>query len=124
MKILFSLILLLLNLSLLRWNPASIYPYVPPLTHTPKMGLSLIAHPTPAPSDLLPNCKECQKLRAVIAKREQKGHKLRWRMQEETLALLDLLPPSFAQESLQNRSLNEHSIGEVRLWATLVQSMQ
>jgi hypothetical protein len=104
-----------------------IFPYIPPLTHTPGMGLSLIGEPTPPPFLFLPTiqqisgtkCNQCDELDILLQQDLKKGKSLRLQMQQHTIDLVNLLPPETVKKSLLNRDNNEHRIGEVSMWQML-----
>lgn len=128
MKPLFSilLILLLLSLSLLQ-KTERIYPFVPPLTHTPQMSLASIGIPPPPIRVLLPelelisqsSCYRCATLQAQHQEEAENGQRLRLNMQAQVQALISELPPHFIEQARHHRSLNSQRIGEVWVWEQL-----
>ena len=102
-----------------------IHPYIPPLTHTPGMGLSPIAKPSPPLWLLLQHrpktihCKECDELFQTRSQSllQAKNHRLQF---QETLALfLDELPSNTLQHARNERLIHEETIGEMSIWNQL-----
>ena len=127
-KMTLCLLLVVTNILLVTGNPTEeIFPFIPPLTHTPGMGLGLIGEPQPPPFVFLPrlqhtankDCIECRELQEAMQKNLETGKKIRLTIQERTLQLLDLLPERTMKQALLHRSKNEHRIGEVSVWERL-----
>ena len=131
---LFSSALLLLVLTAIHvmydhLQSSTTHTYVPPLTHTPGLGLSLIGTHSEPPFtllDILHNNVE-PNLRVSIDRlfKQHKSHldtgvRLRIQMQKQTLHLIGLLPPNIVHEAWKNRSTHERSIGEIRVWDELL----
>ena len=126
-KLLASVLLIAINIWLV-WQPtAQQFPFVPPLTHTPGMGLSLIGTPDPPPFLYIPQletlggtqCSQCSKIESTLHQHLQRGKDLRLQMYDQTTVLLSLLPPQTMSAALQHRDDNERRIGEVFLWKEL-----
>ena len=127
-KFFLSIVLLLVNAMLfLKPSKTMLFPYVPPLTHTPGMGISLLGEPQPPPFLFLfqlehltqSRCTKCPMLEEQHEQNLARGKELRLRMQKETTTLLSLLPQQTLQRALLSRDDNEHRIGEVRVWERL-----
>ena len=128
-KIFLSLTLLAINIWLL-WRPSDLrLPFVPPLTHTPGMGISLIGTPEEPAFVYIPHlqslsassCSQCPKLEAELQQHLTRGKELRLTMYSQTKLLLSLLPDQTALSALKNRDHNEKRIGEVLIWEQLSQ---
>ena len=128
-KILLSVLLITINIWLL-WQPtAQLFPFVPPLTHTPGMGISLIGVPEPPAFTHIPyletlsgtRCSKCAQIENDLHQNLQRGKNLRLQMYSQTTALLKILPSKTMAEALQNRDENEQRIGEVFIWQELNQ---
>lgn len=125
------LCLVLLTLHVL-YKPSQIstvHTYVPPLTHTPGLGLSIIGiHSEPPFSlfDTLHNETNPQLQMSIDRQLQQHktkldtGVRLRMTMQRQTLQLLESLPDGIVHEAWKNRSTHEKSIGEVSTWDELL----
>jgi len=127
-KTLLSIGLLLLNAALfLRAEQLMVFPYIPPLTHTPGMGLPLLGTPQPPPFLYLnqlqrltgPPCLQCPELEEQVHINLEKGKQLRLSMQQQTIELLDMVPQNTMREALLQRDENEARIGEIKVWEQL-----
>ena len=128
MKILLAIVLLFLNIWLITQPKAQvIFPFIPPLTHTPGMGLSLLGQPSMPPFLFLPmlqdvggkRCSSCPTLEMEMQQQLEQGKKMRLQMQTQTIELLSLLPKGTVENALRNRDDNEQRIGEVLVWKQL-----
>lgn len=108
---------------------STVHTYVPPLTHSPGMGLSIVGTHNEPPFmllDLLHNNAQPEVNRSIQDLFVQykyhldTGVRLRLQMQTQTLQLLDLLPANSAHSAWKNRSIHEKSIGEVHIWDELL----
>ena len=108
---------------------STVHTYVPPLTHSPGMGLSIVGTHSEPPFmllDLLHNNTRPEVNRSINDLFVQHkthldtGVRLRLQMQTQTLQLLDLLPTNSAHVAWKNRSIHERSIGEVHIWDELL----
>lgn len=103
--------------------------YVPPLTHTPGLGLSLLGEHAEPPFALLdvlhPKMTPEQKRSMDVLFQKHKttldeGVRLRLQMQSQTLELIEYLPKDTVHKAWQQRFHHEERIGEVRIWNDLV----
>ena len=109
----------------------TVHTYVPPLTHTPGLGLSMIGgHPEP-PFMLLEAMQHYTSNHNSITVgsdfQEHKAHledgvRLRLQMQRQTELLLKQLPPDFVHQAWKERLNHEERIGELRVWTELLSS--
>ena len=106
----------------------TVFPYIPPLTHTPGLGVSMIgAHGSPPHMaiKLFDNITPFQQrqLNTHYQLQEQlltKGYFQRMQMQNQLHQLLQQLPPNTVEQSIAHRFHNEQRIGELNVWETLV----
>ena len=105
-----------------------VFPYIPPLTHTPGLGVSMIgAHGSP-PHMAIQVVKiitpmQQRQLDTYYQQQEQlfaQGYTQRMQMQTQLQHLLTHLPRNTLEQSITNRFHNEQRIGELRVWQTLV----
>ena len=110
-------------------SQSTVHSYVPPLTHSPGMGLSIVGTHSEPPFmllDLLQNNarpevnKSIRDLFIQHKTHMDTGVRLRLQMQTQTLRLLELLPTDSAHVAWKNRSIHERSIGEVHIWDELL----
>ena len=132
MRILPSLILFALLL-MLHVNQGSqsvqtVHTYVPPLTHTPGLGLSIIGSHSDPPFVLLESMQRHMSKddNSTMTRlfQEHKSHldegvRLRLKMQRQTQSLLQLLPSSFVHQAWEERLQHEARIGELKVWTEL-----
>jgi hypothetical protein len=110
-----------------------IHTYVPPLTHTPGLGLSMMGSQSEPPFMLL----EAIQQRTSNQTRSQMGslfqeHKkylddgvrLRLQMQQQTHKLIEQLPTGFVHQAWKERLDHEDRIGELHVWRKLLDSME
>lgn len=104
--------------------------YVPPLTHTPELGLSTIGHHENPPFTLLdilhPHLSPPERQRLSELHQEQqvyltKGVQQRLQMQAQTMQLIDQLPQNTVHLAWQERFHNQQSIGEIKVWSRLLE---
>jgi len=112
-------------------KPASsiVHTYVPPLTHTPGLGLSVLGEHAEPPFVLLDvlhskmNPEQKSSMDGLFQKHKaalNEGVRLRLQMQSQTLELLEYLPKNTVHEAWQHRFHQEERIGEVHVWNELV----
>lgn len=112
-------------------NQASpiVHTYVPPLTHTTGLGLSMLGKHAEPPFALLdvlhPKMTPEQKRSMDVLFQNHKtaldeGVRLRLQMQTQTLELLEYLPKNTVHEAWLQRFHHEERIGEVRIWNDFV----
>ena len=108
---------------------STVHTYVPPLTHSPGMGLSIVGTHSEPPFMLLDllqgktRPEVNQSINDLFVQHKvhlDTGVRLRLQMQTQTLRLLELLPPNSAHSAWKNRSIHERSIGEVHIWDELL----
>ena len=88
-----------------------VYPYIPPLAHTPGMGVSMLGIHSPPKY-----CNQCQELRIKEATLLTQTHQYRLDMQEQVIELLKVLPQDTPQRARRERNKNEEILGEVLVW--------
>ena len=101
-----------------------VYPTIPPLTHTPGMGVSLLGRHAEPPHFLLDSLiqkadEQQQKIRQL--RQEQKaliiqGYEQKLGMQSLFLELTNQLPQDTIQMALLSRWKQQHRIGELHTW--------
>ena len=108
---------------------STVHTYVPPLTHSPGMGLSIVGTHSEPPFLLLDLLQSKtrpevnQSINDLFVQHKvhlDTGVRLRLQMQTQTLRLLELLPANSAHSAWKNRSIHERSIGEVHIWDELL----
>ena len=108
---------------------STVHTYVPPLTHSPGMGLSIVGTHSEPPFMLLDVLQSNARpevnssISDLFVKHKTHldiGVRLRLQMQSQTLRLLELLPTDSAHVAWKNRSIHERSIGEVHIWDELL----
>ncbi len=128
-----SIVLLVLLLMLHTSNETSriqtVHTYVPPLTHTPGLGLSMIGSHSDPPLMLFESMHghTSNQLSHAVSNLFQKhkahldtGVQLRLQMQQQTQMLLKHLPSEFAHKAWKERLQHEERIGELRVWSELL----
>ena len=127
-SIILSALLLILHVNQAHKSLRTVHTYVPPLTHTPGIGLSMIGSHSDPPFTLLESMQQHMptNLNRTMSGlfQEHKVHldegvRLRLQMQAQTEALLKLLPPSFVHQAWEERSQHEARIGELTIWTEL-----
>lgn|GEM_PF-5278807 len=108
---------------------AIVHTYVPPLTHAPGLGLSMIGtHGTP-PFTILESLhtqlsqtehRNLDNLRRQHHLLIDKGVAHRIRMQELTVQLTNNLPEDVVHQAWLNRLQNEIRLGELNVWERLI----
>lgn len=105
-----------------------VHTYVPPLTHTSGLGLSLLGEHSEPPFVLLDilhkhaSKSDQQRIEELFQQHRSlldTGVHLRLQMQEQTLSLVQSLPNSTIQNSWKSRYKQEQSIGELLIWQDL-----
>ena len=132
MRALTSIVLLILLLMLHTSKETSrvqtVHTYVPPLTHTPGLGLSMIGSHSGPPLMLFESMQRHMpnEMSLAVSNLFQKhkahldtGVRLRLQMQQQTQTLLQYLPSEFAHKAWKERMLHEERIGELRVWTEL-----
>lgn len=106
-----------------------VHTYVPPLTHTPGLGLSMLGAHAEPPFTLLDtlhttmSSEQKRSIKTLFQNHKailDEGVRLRLQMQDQTLSLLGHLPEPAVHEAWRNRAHHEERIGEVRVWNNLV----
>ena len=133
MRVLTSIVLLVILLTLHTSSETSrvktVHTYVPPLTHTPGLGLSMIGSHSDPPLMLFESMQRQTPNQLSLAVsnlfQEHKEHldtgvRLRLQMQQQTQVLLKHLPSEFAHKAWKERLQHEERIGELRVWAELI----
>ncbi len=104
--------------------------YVPPLIHTPELGLSTIGHHDRPPFTLLDvlhsHLSPPERQRLSTWHQEQqayltKGVQQRLQMQVQTRQLIEQLPQNTVHLAWQERFLHQQRIGEVKVWSRLLE---
>jgi len=130
MKTVLASILIIANIIvLLTPTTMTVFPYIPPLTHTPGMGVSLLGEPQMPPFLFLDSiqrvgqiqCQECPALERSMNQQLERGKEYRLEMQNAVIELIPLLPENTVYNALLNRDENEQRIGEVAVWKKLQQ---
>ena len=129
MRALTSIVLLALLLMLHTSGETSkvqtVHTYVPPLTHTPGLGLSMIGSHSDPPFMIFESMQQHapKQLSFAVSElfQEHKAHldtgvRLRLQMQQQTQVLLKHLPSEFAHKAWKERLQHEERIGELRVW--------
>lgn len=120
------------SLSPFQSTTTDLHPYIPPLTHTPGLGVSMIGSHSPPPHMAIQmlNIPISMEIRTQLDTFYQQQHLLmeqgfahRMTMQRQVRELLTLLPPGTASISLENRFHNEQRIGELKIWQDLIQTL-
>ncbi len=102
-----------------------VHPTIPPLTHTPGMGVSLIGYSPAPPQHLLDSIianatvqeqQQVSELRNTHKVLVQKGYDLRLDMQSLFKELLTELPKDLTQTLLLSRWEEEQRVGEMATW--------
>ena len=130
MRILTSIVLfaflLTLHVNQARKSLQTVHTYVPPLTHTPGLGLSMIGSHSAPPFMLLESMQRTTPVDSSSASlfQEHKSHldegvRLRLQMQAQTQALLKMLPSDFVHQAWKERWHHEGRIGELTVWTEL-----
>ena len=110
-------------------TPPIVHTYVPPLTHTPGLGPSMLGSHSEPPFALLDtlhttmSSEQKRSMQTLFQNQKtilDEGVRLRLQMQDQTLSLLGHLPGSATHEAWRNRAHHEERIGEVRIWNDLV----
>ena len=126
-SILFAL-LLMLHINQGCQRVQTVHTYVPPLTHTPGLGLSMIGSHSDPPFMLLESMHRHVGTDANITMtnrfKEHKSHldegvRLRLKMQTQTQSLLKRLPSGFVHQAWAERLNHEARIGELTIWTEL-----
>jgi len=107
-----------------------VHVYVPPLTHTPELGLSTIGHHEHPPFTLLdvlhPHLPPPERQRLSELHQEQqtyltKGVQQRLQMQAQTRQLIEQLPHNIVHLAWLERFQHQQSIGEIKVWSRLLE---
>ena len=124
-------LLLLIHTSQGNSTVQMVHTYVPPLTHTPGLGLSMMgSHPEPPFMILEVIQQRTSDHKSITVGSLFQKHKahlddgvhLRLHMQRQTQLLLEQLPADFVHQAWKERLKHEERIGEVRVWTTLLNS--
>ncbi len=109
-------------------DPAVRSPYVPPLTHTPGLGPSMIGTHSEPPFALLEALPLSGQERSRVDKlftqhrnllNQSVAHRLA--MQSGVLQILNELPSTTVQQSIEERALHTQTIGELNVWQTVLE---
>ena len=127
-SIILSALLLILHVNQAHKSLRTVHTYVPPLTHTPGIGLSMIGSHSDPPFTLLESMQQPMPTNPnrTMADRFQEhrvhldeGVRLRLQMQAQTQSLLKLLPAGFVHQAWEERWNHEARIGELTVWTEL-----
>ena len=106
-----------------------VFPYIPPLSHTPGLGVSMLGEHSPPPHMTIQMAQirltpaQQQAMDDLYAKQTTqlaRGFTERMEMQRLVQALLEQLPPETMKDSLDNRFHHEQRIGELQVWQNLI----
>lgn len=126
-----TLLVLLLGLHAYPRSPSvqTVHIYVPPLTHTQGLGLSMLGSHSEPPFVLFESMhlqipKQMRNTVPPLFRKHQahldEGVRLRLQMQAQTQRLLTQLPSDFAHQAWKERLTHEERIGELRVWEELM----
>lgn len=127
-----ALVGLLFRMSTSYDTATRVHPYIPPLTHTPGLGVSMIGNHSPPPHLAIQMMQipistgHRTQMDLLYQQQEnliEDGFKNRITMQQQVQELLTLLPDDTASISLENRFHNEQRIGELNIWQDLLHSL-
>ena len=124
MILLFAVLAIHITITTMHTN-RFVYPTIPPLTHTPGMGVSLIGSHAEPPHFLLDSLvqkadeQQQQNIRQLRQKQKTliiEGYEHKLGMQSLFLELANQLPQDTIQMALLSRWKQQHRIGELNIW--------